>query len=284
VGNAGNFHAWNVAELTTGVGNWGGTFTAGQTGWKAGDANYGVGTPGNIESIVTVASHRSAFLMPNGMPYGGEISSYSSRGNIINGRQKPDLSAPGQSIVAALSSFTDGYTGIYSASTEFNGRTYRFVALSGTSMSSPFVAGVVALMLQANPYLTPVQVREILMETARQDEYTEESGTVRFGAGKVDAQAAVKKALEYTGIHDFQPVNFQLHIYPNPASQTLYITSTSSFNNLEMKVCDLSGRVIAQQNVNSGVTILDVAAYAPGCYLLKISDGKEIIVKKWIKH
>ena len=55
---------------------------------------------------------------------------------------------------------------------EFDGMTYEFAKLSGTSMSSPAVAGIVALMLEANPNLSPSDVRDILEATARQDQAT----------------------------------------------------------------------------------------------------------------
>lgn len=283
-GETGTFHAWNVAELTTGVGNWGGTFTAPQTGWKSGDAYYGVGAPGNIESLISIASHKASFLLTTGSSYGGWISNYSSWGNIIDGREKPDLSAPGEGVVAALSSYTNQYNGQYSETVEFNGRSYRFVSLSGTSMSSPFAAGVAALMLQANPYLTSSQVKEILKQTAWQDEHTEEAGAIRRGTGKIDAHAAVLKALEYIGIQKYEPQTLQINLYPNPTSQTLYLTTTSSFQHVEMTIYDLSGRVVMRENVHSGVTTLNMSALASGCYVMKVTDGKEVVVKKWIKN
>ncbi len=67
--------------------------------------------------------------------------------------------------------------------------------LSGTSFSAPLVAGVVALMLQRNPNLTYVQIRDILQDTARRDHIPDgivlPSGA--WGAGLVDARAAVNK-------------------------------------------------------------------------------------------
>ena len=78
-------------------------------------------------------------------------ASFSSNGPRYDGVMKPDVAAPGVAIASAISSYTDNsYNSI--ASIPFNGRTYHFAKFSGTSMASPMVAGVAALVLQANPY------------------------------------------------------------------------------------------------------------------------------------
>jgi hypothetical protein len=63
-------------------------------------------------------------------------------------------------------------------------------------MSAPHVAGTVALMLQANPTLDLGHVLDILRSTARHDSFTGPGWTPTFGAGKVDADAAVRAALQ----------------------------------------------------------------------------------------
>ena len=191
----GEFHAWNVIELTNGVGNWGAAFTSAGTGWTAGDKEYAIGYPSNVSCVISVGAHLAREKNNNtGLFTGaGNIASFSSRGPAIDNPEKPDVSAPGQNVTAALSSFTNAnYTPTNTLS--FNGRTYGFCALDGTSMASPFVAGVVALMLEANPYLTPEQVKSILRQTAYHDEYTDSAPQSAVGAGKVDAYQSVLMA------------------------------------------------------------------------------------------
>jgi len=74
------------------------------------------------------------------------------------------------------------------------------MVLSGTSMASPYVAGVIATWLEANPNLTVGDVQTILRETALQDEHTAEAGP-QAGYGKLDKQKALQRVLSMTGIH-----------------------------------------------------------------------------------
>ena len=95
---------------------------------------------------------------------------------------KPDLMAPGRDIISAQHNSLSGY-----------------VEMTGTSMSCPTVSGVVALMLQANPDLDPISVKEILRTTAQQTMGASRSDldpkyNYRSGWGSIDAYGAVKRA------------------------------------------------------------------------------------------
>jgi subtilisin family serine protease len=129
----------------------------------------------------------------------GDIASYSSVGPTADGRQKPDIAAPGTMIISSLSRDAS----ICSSVSEDNCLSPKLITsdgknmiATGTSMSSPHVAGVVALMLQANPQLTYDSVSTILKATARHDQFTGNAPwTPIFGAGKVDAYAATESVL-----------------------------------------------------------------------------------------
>ena len=76
-------------------------------------------------------------------------------------------------------------------------RTNLYGYMQGTSMSAPFVAGVVATWLQACPQLTPEQLREVMRSTARKDTFTGtlEEGDNNWGYGKVDAYNGLKQCI-----------------------------------------------------------------------------------------
>ena len=106
------------------------------------------------------------------------LSFFSSSGPTRDGRQKPEVSAPGHSVFAAHSRTGNGV-----------------IRKSGTSMAAPAVTGVVALMLaEAHARgisLTTMQIREILTTAARRNPPIGEAWEARFGNGRVHARGAV---------------------------------------------------------------------------------------------
>jgi subtilisin family serine protease len=106
-------------------------------------------------------------------------SSFTSRGTRSPG-VKPDVSAPGDTIVSTL---IGSGNGVFSN--------------SGTSMAAPHVTGIAALIRQAHPRWTPNEVKAAVMNTANHDIYSEEGQTGpihapnRVGAGRVDAHDAL---------------------------------------------------------------------------------------------
>lgn len=131
------------------------------------------------------------------------IASYSSRGprrdngdnNPIN-ELIPEVSAPGTNIIQAEGCVTSG--GCTNLLSDASGNTYTGRG-SGTSYATPSVTGVIALMIEANPDLNPLQIKEVLKQTAERrgpasapdvDPYWNRD----FGYGMVDAYEAVKMA------------------------------------------------------------------------------------------
>ncbi len=122
----------------------------------------------------------------------GIIDPDSSRGPTRDGRQKPDISAPGTFITAALSADAPMAR---STSSEFFlvDPSRKHIALAGTSAAAPHITGVIALMLQKKPSMTPEEVKTALLESARSDSFTGAVWNASWGRGKVDALTAVTK-------------------------------------------------------------------------------------------
>ncbi len=233
--------------------------------------------PAAVPCALSVAAHESVYKL-GAATQGGGIARFSSYGPGFNAATKPELSAPGVQVVAAISSYTNRFTGTYTTTVAFNGREYPFAALSGTSMASPFAAGVAALVLQANPYLSCAELKEILTSTAYQDFDTRREGTLRFGAGKINACAAVREALKQTGTQDFHGIASDFSVYPNPAGSECYVRCLRSGGPVRVSLYDGSGRLLKHLVWEEGVHSLSLASLPPGFYYLKLTDslGSEI--------
>jgi serine protease AprX len=159
----------------------------------AGELQWGgITAPGNAPWVLTVGASSTKGTTSRG---DDEMAGYSSSGpTAFDFAAKPDLVAPGTGTVSLLSA------GSLFAATKsqfiVNGRNGQpvYLALSGTSMAAPVVSGTVALMMQANPNLTPNLVKAILQYTA---EPHPEYSPLRDGAGFLNTLGAVDLARFY---------------------------------------------------------------------------------------
>ena len=145
----------------------------------------GIISPGNTPAALTVGA-----LNTRNTPQRSDdvMATYSSRGpTFIDGVLKPELAAPGNKIVAASA------PGSYLAQTYPERVTGHganaFIELSGTSMASAVVSGAVALLLQANPRLTPAETKLALQLTSSR---VAGAGLIESGAGSLNVAAAVE--------------------------------------------------------------------------------------------
>ncbi|MFZ4621897.1 MAG: S8 family serine peptidase, partial [Bacteroidota bacterium] len=154
-----------------------------------------VGIPATAELGITVGSYVTKWQWTatdgNTYSYNGtsrlnDFSTFSSMGPTRDGRQKPDVCAPGQAIAAPRSSLK------VTPAHELIGAGGKYVIEQGTSMATPQVAGLIALMLQYQPTLTAEKIRSTLNTTSRKDSFTGASASDQWGSGKVDAVAALK--------------------------------------------------------------------------------------------
>ena len=151
-----------------------------------------IGVPGNVPYVITVGAMTDSFTPRN--PGDDKLASFSSTGPTYEGFVKPEIVAPGGHVIAVLS----GSTTIGKAHPSFLGTNgylgSSYFYMSGTSMSAAVVSGVVALMLQDQPDLTPDQVKCKLISSAHPA--VDSSSNLAYsvfqqGAGEIDAYAAV---------------------------------------------------------------------------------------------
>lgn len=278
-------HIWNVMRLHNRFTNWGVELTSNYPGAKAGNTEFGLGEPAGVgKSVITVASHiLDVMNAQDSILSFGPISPFSSRGPTVDGRMKPDISGPGQNIMSSVNSF-DPANGNPEFKVSFNGKDYPFAVYSGTSMSGPAVAGVVALMLQASPNLSASEIKQIIQQTARLDQQTGQigaEGSLIWGRGKVNALAAVLAAETFTHVNEILMNPDHIIMYPNPSGHLIQVDGVKVD---AWKVYDLNGALLIDQN-NPSSNQLDVSSLQNGVYLVMISASERAIFKKLVvKH
>lgn len=219
------------------------------------------------------------------------LASFSSRGPYIDGRIKPDITAPGMVVMSSMNSMNTAYSDTGSQrvymTTKYtdpaSGKNYYYGTFSGTSAASPMAAGIVALLLQRDPSLSPERIKSILFASAIKDFYTGSipaSGNNTWGHGKINAYQAIRQLLTelsvttYTGSRKLDCV-----LFPNPGAGLFTLDYLAEHNDkLIVSVSDMAGRVLSSQDwaVTGGQNMLplNLSTYAKGIYFVKV-DSKE---------
>lgn len=204
----------------------------------------------------------------------GQLAEFSARGPTRDGRLKPDLTAPGTAIVSALAKDSEVSQ---NEKLVLPGRAY--VAMQGTSMAAPHVAGAVALLLQAQPHLSAEEILGQLQRTALQDAFT--TDPMAWGAGKLQAD----RSFETLGLQEqLSAGRPALKLGPNPAFQsvTFFYSAVGTVSSVELKIFDLVGRPVYSQRLSPQSqrfqwTLRDDRGepLPPGLYLVVVvADGR----------
>jgi subtilisin family serine protease len=157
-----------------------------------------IGMPATSRAALAVASHVSKNEWASDLgtqrdqsAVVGRSSSFSSRGPTRDGAKKPEISAPGQYITAALADQSE-----MAGSPARAASARHLLTIEGTSMATPFMTGVIALMLEQNPRLDIKKVRDALSGTAVKDQHTSQlDWTPEYGYGKVSAAALLRQLI-----------------------------------------------------------------------------------------
>jgi subtilisin family serine protease len=145
-----------------------------------------IGSPGCSVGALTVAAFttKRQWVDIDGHTQGvglslNDISDFSSEGPLRNGARKPDVAGPGAMIVSALSRD--------SVQERSDMLDSLHLVQAGTSMATPFIAGVVALLLQRNPQLDPAGIKALLQGASAIPNQAAGAFNPKWGFGLIDA-------------------------------------------------------------------------------------------------
>jgi minor extracellular serine protease Vpr len=297
----GKIHAWWNMQGTDGLLNDEGFGNElfknlGYSWAKDGDNYYCTNDIASSPSVIPVGSFISKNKITNYMGQNiqkshwaeGQRSLFSSIGPTADERRSPWICAPGETVTSGLNSFNESAVrqNISNANVltdinehpKFSNRKYYFGSYAGTSMAAPMVTGAIALMLQLNPYLTPKQVKDILAETATNDEDTGDAKSridPKWGAGKLNAFNALIKAGNPSSVTGQYEENILL--YPNPCSEQIAVLSEETMLGSRYEIIDMHGQsLVAGEFSSIQENIVNTSQLPNGMYILRITNGLSI--------
>ncbi len=212
---------------------------------NSGPSFFTISSPATARKVLTVGAATYEFKM----------AEFSSRGPSPDGRADPDVIAPGVNVISALSrnsvldealNAIEGYNGV------IRGDGGDYIPLSGTSMAAPVVAGAVALLRQAFPQATPLEIKAAIQATAKKLFHSQ--GIYATGSGFLDVLAAYNYLASNQGQVDYiQPERIEFIDPPQFAGdrESMVISVISShLNTLSIRVTgNVSSFVIVPSTV-----------------------------------
>ena len=259
--------------------------------WNAAQKGRNILAPGCMTAPICVGATacRMDYVNMDGQTfhYGddiqrGELALFSSTGPALNGVMKPEVSAPGVYVVSSLSSYHAIGNSIHMATSEVNGRSYPWGINSGTSMSTPVVAGAIALWLQAKPSLTRADIIGILERTCQHPEAALSYPNERYGYGQIDVYRGLLDILGATAIKDIiqhrpQHVSISMH-----GGQLHLKYDTTPEKPVEVRIYSTGGTLVYHEvlTITQQHTVLSLPMMSKGIYIVQIEgEGSEVVRK-----
>ncbi len=208
-----------------------------------------------------------------------DLAPFSSQGPTADGRMKPTVTAPGSYIASSIPGTQFVNSTDVVKETTWNNQVYRYSMLSGTSMASPMVPGIIATWLEAFPEMTPELAIEAIKNSAMSDEYTGtiENGSNKWGYGKIDAYNGIKEILKLKAGVTAEKISVpEVIILAASGANNLRLLFTEANSNVRIAVYTPNGEMICHQQENLINTAQEINLNVPaekGIYIVKITGN-----------
>ena len=222
--------------------------------------------PGEMEGVIGVGATawREKYTDINGNEKkstygtGGKRASFSGFGPALSGNIKPDIVAPGVYIISAYNrTYQEAHPTEQQklvAKSSYNNNDYYWAVNTGTSMSTPAVAGIVALWLQAKPDLTPAEVKEVLANTARHNYPSMTYPNNEYGYGEIDAYKGLLYILNLTNVEGLSTQHIVEAKVRPMSNGDVCISIPASENPTQVRIYNTNGQCIMQTSIPSHTT------------------------------
>jgi hypothetical protein len=160
---------------------------------------------------------------------------------------------------------------------------------AGTSMSAPVTSGIVAMLLQINPELSPEDIKILFSKTAIKDSHTgviPAGGSTSWGNGKVNAMGAVRELLfPSTGIRYPHSSSDGLLLYPNPGTGHFrLIRANGRIPAARIEITDIHGKMLKSSLMNGSELEFGMEEFPAGVYFLKYKSDSETLCIRFLKN
>lgn len=217
----------------------------------------------------------------------GQVSLFSSYGTLIDGRNLPQVCAPGETVISSSNSYYVVYGGLENKDLQGSffeeDRPNYWHVERGTSMSSPALAGAIALWLEANPNLTVKEAQEIIEKTAVKDASVLgfKGDPVKWGAGKFDAYAGLKEVIRRvtSGIADINAKTDRLIV--STLGEKSFNVFLGGEDKMDVTIYNMQGQIVLKENAVGDEITVDASGLNNGVYILKVNGthSQKIVVK-----
>lgn len=210
----------------------------------------------------------------------GKITTFSSWGTLADGRSLPDVCAPGAVVMSSCSRFynpgEDSTPEYVAKATDSKGNDYYWTPAMGTSMATPYVAGSLALWLEADPTLDMATVKEIIAATATVDDEVRAGNPVQWGAGKFNAYAGLAEVLRRNSVADVD-ADTRDRLLVTKEGSALSVT-LPGVSKLSVALTSVSGATVARIDTAGDAATIDTSSLTPGVYILSANDASAVKV------
>lgn len=230
-----------------------------------GEKTHNINSPAAAPSVICVGAtaHRTCVTnfkgekIDTGIKDVGDIAYYSSVGPTFAGLTKPDVVAPGSAITSAFSSFyieadPTRLTGQTVATFDYEGRTYAWYYEQGTSLSSPAVAGTIALWLQAVPTLSPEDVMEVIAATSIRHDPSLSYPNNTWGYGEIDAYRGLLHLLKLDSVKDISLSPSAARMGMSPEGLLTISLPSAASRPFTVCVYSVGGQLLHQTTLTAG--------------------------------
>ncbi|MGM9746331.1 MAG: S8 family peptidase [Paludibacteraceae bacterium] len=265
-------------------------------GWSDGSCNGSISDMACGDNILVVGSYnsRDSWGSLDGGIYGyqgafagNDVTSFTSFGTLIDGRNLPHVCAPGAAVVSSSSSYYASFENLQPNALQAkyveSNRTNIWHQSLGTSMATPVVTGAIALWLEADPTLTIDDVKDIIATTSQVDaDVLGTSGNpLQWGAGKFDAYAGLKEVIRRasTGLESVpERLNRLLIASPDARHFNLFLGGATHINAV---VYNTVGQVVMTAESSNDELHLDASSLSAGVYVVRVNGthAQSIVVQ-----